>query len=117
MTNLMRFFRGKTVVKRVLFVSTSTKSVDDDDTNDYFASIIQELAVKIQNLPEPTDLLIKVPQRGETASDQQVAFIENAVRDSNRFDCIIVSPVDRTRLYDDHLKNWITKLGPNRLIF
>jgi len=117
MINLTGLFRKKTAVKRILFVSTSTKSVDDDDVNDYFASIIPELAIKVQDLPGSPELLIRVPQRGQSASAQQVTFIENAIGDSNPFDCIIISPVDRDRLYNNHLEDWITKVGHNRLVF
>ena len=115
--DLLSFFRTKTVRKRILFVSTSTTSVDDDDTNDYFASMIAELAIKVQDLPGSPELLIRVPQRGQSASAQQVTFIENAIEDSNPFDCIIISPVDRDKLYNSHLGDWITKVRHNRLVF
>jgi ABC-type sugar transport system substrate-binding protein len=115
MMNIISRFRKNTDAKRILFISTSTTSVDDDDTNDYFAAMISELAIKIQNLPDPYDFVVKVPQRGDTASDQQVNFIENAIRDPNRYECIIVSPVDRDKLYKDHLETWCKKY--DRLIF
>jgi hypothetical protein len=117
MSFLDRFRKNTAVAKRVLFISTSTTSVDDDDVNDYFASIIPELAIKVQNLPGSPELLIRVPQRGPSASDQQVAFIENAIHNPDPFDCIIVSPVDRDRLYKNHLEGWITNARHNRLVF
>jgi len=115
--DLLSLFRTKTARKRILFVSTSTTAVDDDDTNDYFASMIAELAIRVQDLPGEPELLIRVPQRGQSASAQQVAFVENAIGDSNPFDCIIISPVDRDKLYADHLAGWIERAGHNRLVF
>lgn len=102
---------------RILFISSTTSSVDNQDTFDYFSSIISELAFKIQHVFPEYDFVLKVPEGGGVpAADQQIQFIEKAISADWPFNCIVVSPVDRTRIYE-RSKAWIPKYGNDRLIF
>jgi ABC-type sugar transport system substrate-binding protein len=103
--------------ERILFVSSTTSSVDNEDTFDYFSSIISELAFKIQRMFPQIEFVLKVPQGERTAAaDQQIHFIEDAISADYPYKCIVVSPVDRDRIYDKS-KAWIPKYGNDRLIF
>jgi hypothetical protein len=115
-TEIMNFFSRKKVLDRILFISSTTSSADNEDMFDYFSSIISELAFKIQRLYPAYDFVLKVPEGGgPAAADQQIRFVEEAISAAPPFKCIVVSPVDRQRIYAKS-KTWIQQYG-NRLIF
>lgn len=114
---MMSFLTRKKAPERILFISSTIESVDNHDTFDYFSSIIAELAFKIQNLSPRLEFVLKVPEgEGKKAADQQVRFIDDAIGADYPYKCIVVSPVDRDRLYE-RSKTWIPKFGNDRLIF
>src|ERR1051325_8187924 len=111
----MTFLFRKKPPERILFISSTTSSEDNEDTLDYFSSIISGLGFKIQRVYPGYEFVVKVPEGGgEAAADQQIQFIHTAVHADPQYKCIIVSPVDRKRIYEQS-KAWIPKY--DRLIF
>src|SRR5690606_12166899 len=100
----------------ILFISSTITTVDAEiNSYDYFAGIASELAINLQSRHPNYELVIKVPESGDRAADQQVRFITEAIRKDNNYECIVLSPVDRDNLYP-MMKSWITSYGQNRII-
>lgn len=116
--SMSSFFR-KTVSKRprkILLISSPITSADNEiDTYDYFAAIASELAIIIQNRFKDVELVLKVPEGGGKAKDQQLRFIEEAIKSEFPYECIVVSPFERDALYTQ-MDKWISQYGDNKII-
>lgn len=110
-------FNSKKKPKKILLISSSITSPDSDiDTYDYFAGIASELAINLQSRHPEYELVLKVPEGGIKAKDQQVRFISEAITPIENYECIVISPVDRDNLYP-MMNKWIKEYGKNRIIF
>jgi hypothetical protein len=101
-------------LKKVLFISSSISKIDKSiDTYDYFAAIVSEVTIELQTKYPEVEVVLKVPGVTSNPHIDQVNFIEHGFK--NHYDCIIVSPFNRSELYKK-FADWKDKLKENRLL-
>lgn len=102
---------------KILLVSSPIFSHDEEsDTFDFFSYIVAKLSQEIEERFSNFDLVVKVPKKGVDASKMQAKLIRQAIERKEEYLCVIISPVDRERMYNN-LPNWIKQIGDNRILF
>lgn len=106
--------QGNAGYKNILFVSAPLSAPDSKiETYDYFAGIAAELALRLYKDHKEYDLVLKVPN-ARLAKEQQIEFIDRAIKSPERYQCIIVSPVDRENMKEE-MKGWIKAYSADKI--
>lgn len=89
--------------RKVLYVSSAITTVSSDksiDAYDYFAALIAEISIILHAKFKSHDLVVKVPQGGTKAAENQIEIMNFVLNHIDEYDGIILSPVDRGKLVD-----------------